>query len=657
MSRVEELCFEARRMELQEEEEEEEEDFYPYEFDAEEELPAYRDGDELLAALRRKEEEVLLAAQLGKALLLENRQLKEERVKLHEQCTDQVEELEQARHELRLKLQGCQVQWESQVAELERDVLELRAQVEELTQALSEVEREKSRNQQQHIEISQQLREQLHTVRPCLTLQNTVLAFRPSRNSLLKPAQQTAAADQHFPEIKVQGGKRKKGKKNTCLQELSAHLHSQGGGSGSFRCCFSTMDDWLLLSGVKEGLETTVEITDSRWVADVPLPDVVNGSSSVSKRAVPATAMEVERTVTAELQSLKLELRERGHPRPQDEELLSALREQVARLTQREQALSQRLETACEENAELKDKVSSLHTCLGLQEQQSQTQTQQLTEAWQEVEAARGRVQELQAQLEEMQEEVSLQRSGHEEASLLSEMEHSLDAMGWSQDKEQVTQEVTSILDMLLPVACGSEGLRDEDGVLQSMLGQLKSVAERIAHSQTLQELKQPIVEVGSVQCEKTALLQELRDQNARLLEENAELRLKADSRLDEEIVQRAIKDRDDAIAKKTAVEAELMRSKNDIMCLNNQLLEAIQRKLELSQELEAWQDDIQIIINQQLKSQHQTEQQSDRKRSGAGRLSFLRKSRRPSALPSCTPEINPAPNQSPWRDWLKLSK
>uniref|UniRef100_A0A669BSP3 Uncharacterized protein n=1 Tax=Oreochromis niloticus TaxID=8128 RepID=A0A669BSP3_ORENI len=34
----------------------------------------------------------------------------------------------------------------------------------------------------------------------------------------------------------------------------------------------------------------------------------------------------------------------------------------------------------------------------------------------------------------------------------------------------------------------------------------------------------------------------------------------------------------------------ELVRSKNDMMSLNNQLLEAIQRKLELSQELEAWQ-------------------------------------------------------------------
>lgn len=43
-------------------------------------------------------------------------------------------------------------------------------------------------------------------------------------------------------------------------------------------------------------------------------------------------------------------------------------------------------------------------------------------------------------------------------------------------------------------------------------------------------------------------------------------------------------------LCRKNLMEAELVRSKNDMMCLNNQLLEAIQRKLELSQELEAWQ-------------------------------------------------------------------
>lgn len=43
-------------------------------------------------------------------------------------------------------------------------------------------------------------------------------------------------------------------------------------------------------------------------------------------------------------------------------------------------------------------------------------------------------------------------------------------------------------------------------------------------------------------------------------------------------------------IRRKNLMEAELVRAKTDMMCLNNQLLEAIQRKLELSQELEAWQ-------------------------------------------------------------------
>lgn len=36
-------------------------------------------------------------------------------------------------------------------------------------------------------------------------------------------------------------------------------------------------------------------------------------------------------------------------------------------------------------------------------------------------------------------------------------------------------------------------------------------------------------------------------------------------------------------------MEAELLRSKTEMMTLNNQLLEAVQRRLELSLELEAW--------------------------------------------------------------------
>ncbi len=69
----------------------------------------------------------------------------------------------------------------------------------------------------------------------------------------------------------------------------------------------------------------------------------------------------------------------------------------------------------------------------------------QLAEAWQEVEAARGRSQQLQAQVEELQEEVSLQEArSHGDASLLSELESSLDTAGLGVTKEEVLKQLDS---------------------------------------------------------------------------------------------------------------------------------------------------------------------------------------------------------------------
>lgn len=60
-----------------------------------------------------------------------------------------------------------------------------------------------------------------------------------------------------------------------------------------------------------------------------------------------------------------------------------------------------------------------------------------LREAWQEVEVERSRSQQLQAQVEELQEEVSLQESrSHLDASLLSELE----AADWGVSKVQVQE-------------------------------------------------------------------------------------------------------------------------------------------------------------------------------------------------------------------------
>lgn len=82
MDRLDEWNFKSKKMDL-------EEDFY-FDYGAEE-MTDYQDPSELLAALKQKEEEVILAAQLGKELLLENRQLKEQSQKVHEQYAERLE--------------------------------------------------------------------------------------------------------------------------------------------------------------------------------------------------------------------------------------------------------------------------------------------------------------------------------------------------------------------------------------------------------------------------------------------------------------------------------------------------------------------------------------------------------------------------------------
>lgn len=61
-----------------------------------------------------------------------------------------------------------------------------------------------------------------------------------------------------------------------------------------------------------------------------------------------------------------------------------------------------------------------------------------LVEAEREVEVSHARNQQLQEQVEQLQEAISMQESGRGEASLLSELEQSFNNMSWSQDKEQV---------------------------------------------------------------------------------------------------------------------------------------------------------------------------------------------------------------------------
>lgn len=210
-----------------------------------------------------------------------------------------------------------------------------------------------------------------------------------------------------------------------------------------------------------------------------------------------------------------------------------------------------------------------------------------LKEVRREVELSRRRSIRLKAQVDKLQES----HEGH----------------GWSQDRDRVTEEVLSILCLLHPLTeSGPLRAPEGDNRLDAALQQLQFVSRKLALDHT-QDNKSG----RSNKAEETAILQQ------------------------------ALRDRDEAIEKKRGMEAELLRSKTEMMALNNQLLEAVQKRLELSLELDAWKEDVQLMIQQQLQAQQQQAEQSS-KRNFRG---ILRRNNKPlTQRPTNYPNHVPAP-------------
>ena len=69
-----------------------------------------------------------------------------------------------------------------------------------------------------------------------------------------------------------------------------------------------------------------------------------------------------------------------------------------------------------------------------------------------------------------------------------------------------------------------------------------------------------------------------------------------------DELVKKAWEARDAAVNRKNTAEIELAKERVASMQVNSQLLEAIQQKVELSQQLEEWQTDMEQLLEGQMR-------------------------------------------------------
>ncbi|XP_054586750.1 bicaudal-D-related protein 2-like isoform X1 [Nothobranchius furzeri] len=191
--------------------------------------------------------------------------------------------------------------------------------------------------------------------------------------------------------------------------------------------------------------------------------------------------------------------------------------------------------------------------------------------------------------LKEVRREVELsRRRSIKLKAQVDKLQENRDGPGWSKHKESVTEEVLSVLGLLHPLVepefsqpkLGGGG----ESRLETAVAQLQIVARKLVISHSKQESKSGTEDSG--------------------------------------VLQQALRDRDDAIEKKKAMEAEVLRSKTEMMVLNNHLLEAAQKRLELSLELEAWKEDFQRLLQQLV----QMQQQADQAQKKSSRMGILRR-------------------------------
>uniref|UniRef100_A0ABK0M3T2 BICD family like cargo adaptor 1 n=1 Tax=Rattus norvegicus TaxID=10116 RepID=A0ABK0M3T2_RAT len=353
-------------------------------------------------------------------------------------------------------------------------------------------------------------------------------------------------------------------------------------------------------------------------------------------------ASEVERQLSMQVHALKEDFREKNSSTNQHIIRLESLQAEIKMLSDRKRELEHRLSATLEENDLLQGTVEELQDRVLILERQGHDKDLQLHQSQLELQEVRLSYRQLQVKVEELTEERSLQSSAATSTSLLSEIEQSMEAEELEQEREQLrlqlweaycqvrylcshlrgndsadsavstdssmdeSSETSSAKDV--PAGSLRTALNDLKRLIQSIVDGVEPTGTRRMDDESLEEqvrqtsedsralrelmegergkLRQSLEELQQLHSQVTLLSVEM----TALKEERDRLRVTSEDKEPKEQLQKAIRDRDEAIAKKKAVELELAKCKMDMMSLNSQLLDAIQQKLNLSQQLEAWQ-------------------------------------------------------------------
>ncbi|KAM6155025.1 BICD family-like cargo adapter 2 [Rhynchocyon petersi] len=306
-----------------------------------------------------------------------------------------------------------------------------------------------------------------------------------------------------------------------------------------------------------------------------------------------AQASQTEQELQKELDALRGQCQAQALTGAELRTRLESLQGENKMLQSRRQDLEGQIRDLREEVEKGQSRLQATHEELLVLRRERREHSLELERARSEAGEALGALRRLQRRVSELEEESRLQDPDVSGTSLQSELAHSLDG-----NEDQGTKgfgAAPTSLSSDAPEASSPQPSLQEENVEPPK----KRVAPNLADM--LEEREAEVARLQNEIALQQAELQSLREE----LQRQKELREQQDPG---EALNSALSDRDEAVNRALELSLELSRVSLERDSLSRELLRAIRQKVALTQELEAWQDDMQVVIGQQLRSQRQRE-------------------------------------------------
>ncbi|XP_039280783.1 bicaudal D-related protein homolog [Nilaparvata lugens] len=482
------------------------------------------DPEDVYAQLQQKEQDLMLAAELGKALLEKNEELSRQNERLAEEYSQKLEVIEQDRHLLRRKLVSTQAECDTRLLELQADLRDLQAALNERDNALRNTEKEKA----------------------------VLISELSEQNQRLTNQIKESAKNEEQLSLQLQGLRDQYSLRKSSLQDHQTSLDV-------------LRDEILFMSEKKLELERRVQM----------LQDQRDNLSSALEEATDRVLL-LERETREQQIQLQVSHRE-----------LEELRSANGSLGDRLEAMGVTPPGSSGGHRSLLSEMECDDQLLT-----SLPQGDDLHQLKVEVVSVYDRVRAICQSLKH--------RANHSDSSIRPDITVHQVKVGL------LTTIINELSDLINEIGGGDYSTSSVSVTdLEIDLHRAQEAVDRMtkeidAKSEELKRRNETIVDLSSKLNIKEAELLgavEERDRARADLKDAGAGGLARD-----EMVRKAWEVRDGAVARKNATQLELAKTRIDMLQANSQLMEAIQQKVELSQQLEQWQMDMQALLDEQMR-------------------------------------------------------